>query len=150
MRPQSVRFESPLQAPQRQTKTRKSSPKLGILIFLVFFLISIAQEFAEVFFDPRILATLFAAFLPAILFVVIFFLVRKKRADSRESLAGGAEAGHLCESHNGIPTKRPGKASAPKQAASGELRRKTQGINDLYAAGIIDGAERAERLAALR
>ncbi len=77
----------------------------------------------------------------------------RKRSAGDGSIAGDAAAGHLCESHNGVPSgKRARKhtEAGETHSARSEYERKAEGINDLYAAGIIGAAERAERLAALR
>jgi len=143
-----ARFESPMRRGSRQ---KRSNPVLGIIVFLIFLGGTVLPELFEGGFSPIGLAAFFGVLGPAVVMAVVFIVVAKLANRQQESLTGGAEAGHLCEAHNGVPTKRGRKAAAaPQKYETGDLRRKTDEINDLYAAGIIDGAERAERLAALR
>lgn|GEM_PF-3913510 len=148
-------FSSPLQVPRKEAGGKKSNSVVGILIALFFFVFPMVQTFLEA--GPgaeRLIGVLIPVALSAAVAALVFYAAAKRRKQ-RTLSDSAAAAGHLCESHNGVPTarvrRRAGAAAQERtHAPAGSLRRKTEEINDLYAAGIIDGAERAERLAALR
>ena len=130
-----------------QKKNAKASALTPILV--VFFIL--LSFVGEMFGDSGVYAVLFPVVFVAVFVAIVVYSVRQAaKKKQSEDLSGGAAAKHLCESHNGAPSKAHRRDDADRHSARSELTRKMEGINDLYNAGIISAAERAERLAALR
>jgi len=127
-----------------KNQNRAGGPKSGLVTLLVIaamMLISAAGDRLE----GRLLALICTAFiLFGIVAAVLFAAVRLKRA------GGPAAAAPRRKPRGDLPAGRSAGDDSARISARSDAERKVEGINDLYAAGIINAAERAERLAALR
>ena len=133
---------------RRNSRGKKNiNNKAAVIIIALVFIISVVDSLG--------ISSALMIF-PLIICVVVGISVysgMKHEAPRKNPLTGDSEAGHLCQSHNGVPTRKPGTQAPDNERyrmTNRDARDKIEEINALYRAGIIDAQERAERLAEVR